>query len=163
MVGHHVTTVGFCTRRRLRWLAITSSRARHHIAFWSAVGTTTTVMPGPAWGRPYLPRSLREARMTPATQIIPSARIRVTPRMTVTIRLFSSNGHKSGTIGSGLASRAQNCPLFDWTRSGYRAITCFVSSEQRGPHVCLRTRSSRQGTPEEREVKSDSSEVSDTL
>ena len=91
------------------------------------------------------------------------ARIRVTPRMTVTIRLFSSNGHKSGTIGSGLASRAQNCPLFDWTRSGYRAITCFVSSEQRGPHVCLRTRSSRQGTPEEREVKSDSSEVSDTL
>ena len=50
--------------------------------------------------------------------------------------------HKSGAVGSGLASRAQNCPLFDWARRGCRAITCFVPSEQRGPHVCLGTLSS---------------------
>ena len=66
------------------------------------------------------------------------APIRVTRCKAVTTSLFSPNVHKSGVVGSGLASKAQNCPLFETARrSGCRAIATFVPLDQRGPHVCL--------------------------
>ena len=91
------------------------------------------------------------------------AQERVVSAKHMTTRLFFANVNESGTIGSGSASSAQNCPPSGCNFGGCRANTSFVPSERRGPHVSLGTRSSRRGTPEEREVKSDSSEVPGTL
>ena len=64
------------------------------------------------------------------------AQERVVPAKHIRTRLFFANVHESGTIGSGSASSAQNCPRMGWTTSGCRAMTCFVPSERREPHVC---------------------------